>query len=116
MIYSLSMAARPGGLCLYLSGEIDMSVSGHLYEVLSDALDQTVGTVEVNLRGLQLLDCTGINALLRARCDARRCGRSLFVSEPQGLVLRVLELTDTLTALTARPPSPRPARRRPSHG
>jgi anti-anti-sigma factor len=101
MIYSLSMAARPGGLCLYLMGEIDLSVSGHLYEVLSDALNQTLGTVEVNLRGLQLLDCTGIGALLRARGDADRCGRSLFATEPQGLVQRVLRLTDTLTVLTA---------------
>jgi anti-anti-sigma factor len=100
MIYSLSMAARPEGICVYLTGEIDISVSDHLYEVLSDALEQTLDTVEVNLQGLRMLDCTGISALLRARDDARRRGRVLFVSQPRGIVRRVLDLTGTLTVLT----------------
>ena len=104
MIYSLSVAARPDGIRVYLTGEIDLSVSDHLYEVLHDALEQTLGTVEVNLRGLQLLDCTGISALLRARRDAVRCGRVLFVSQPRGMVRRVLEVTDTLTVLTGDSP------------
>jgi anti-anti-sigma factor len=104
MIYSLSVSARHEGFRVSLAGEIDMSVSDHLYEVLRDALDQTLGTVEVNLRGLQLLDCTGITALLRARDDARRGGRVMFVSQPRGIVRRVLELTDTMTVLTADAP------------
>jgi anti-sigma B factor antagonist len=104
MIYSWSVAARPDGIRVYLTGEIDLSVSDHLYEVLHDALEQTLGTVEVNLRGLQLLDCTGISALLRARLDAVRCGRVLFVSQPRGIVRRVLDLTDTLTVLTGDSP------------
>ena len=101
MIYSLSVSARHEGIRVSLAGEIDMSVSDHLYEVLRAALDQTLGTVEVNLRGLRLLDCTGLTALLRARDDARRGGRRLFVSQPRGIVRRVLEVTDTLTVLTA---------------
>jgi anti-sigma B factor antagonist len=101
MIYSLSVAAKPEGICVYLAGEIDISVSDHVYEGLSDALEQTLGTVEVNHQGLRILDCTGISALLRARDDARRRGRLLFVSHPQGIVRRVLDLTGTLTVLTA---------------
>ena len=100
MIYSLSVAATPEGICVYLTGEIDISVSDHLYEVLGDALEQTLGTVEVNLRGPRMLNCTGFSALRRARDDARRRGRVLFVSQPRGMVLRVLDLTGTLTVLT----------------
>ena len=86
------MASTPAGVCVYLSGEIDLSVSDHLYEALRGALDQTVGPVEVNLRDLRLLDCTGLTALLRARDDAHRCGRGLFVSQARGTVRRVLDL------------------------
>ena len=100
MICSLSVAATPEGICVYLTGEIDMSVSDHLYEVLRDAVEHTRGTVEVDLRCLHLLDCTGIRALLRARDDALRCGRVMFVSEPRGIVRRALDLTGALTALT----------------
>jgi hypothetical protein len=39
MIYSLSVAARHEGIRVSVAGEIDMSVSDHLYEVLRDALD-----------------------------------------------------------------------------
>ena len=101
MIYFLSMASTPSGVCLYLSGEIDLSVSDHLYEALHGALDQTVGPIEVNLRGLRLLDCTGLTALLRARDDAHRCGRVLFVSQARGTVRRVLGLAAMLSDVPA---------------
>ncbi|HET6529590.1 MAG TPA: STAS domain-containing protein [Actinoplanes sp.] len=91
------MASTPDGVCVYLGGEVDLSVSGHLYEVLGDVLDQTLGPVEVDLRDLRLLDCTGITALLRARDDAHRCGRVLMVSNARGVVRRVLDLVGTLT-------------------
>jgi anti-anti-sigma factor len=103
MIYSSWMAARAEGMCVFLTGEVDLSVSDHLYEVLGDALRQSIGPIEVNLRGLRLLDCSGIAALLRARDDARQHGRVLFVSEPRGIVRRVLDLTGVLTVLTAVP-------------
>jgi anti-sigma B factor antagonist len=101
--YLLSIETRPAGIRLYLTGEVDMSVSDHLYQVLRDALAQAHGTVEVDLRGLRLLDCTGISALLEARDDGLRRGRDMFVSKPQGIVRRVLDLTDTLAVLTADP-------------
>jgi hypothetical protein len=56
MIYSLSTAATPAGVCVSLSGEVDVSVSDHLYQALVETLDQTVGPVEVSLRELSLLD------------------------------------------------------------
>jgi anti-anti-sigma factor len=86
---------------VYLAGEIDISASDHLYEVLRDAVEQTLGTVEVNLHRVRLLDCSGIRALLRARADAHESGRAMFISGPSGIVLRVLDLTDALTVLTA---------------
>jgi anti-anti-sigma factor len=100
MIYSSSLVTTPDGRCVFLTGEVDASVSGHVSDVLSDALTRTHGLVEVNLRGLQLLDCAGIVALLKARAEARRRGRVLFVSEPRGIVRRVLDITGTLTVLT----------------
>lgn len=104
MIYSSWTAARAEGICVYVTGEVDLSVSDHLYEVLRGTLGQTFGPLEVNLRGLQFLDCTGMSALLRAREDARRQGSALFVSEPRGIVRQVLALTGVLTVLTAAGP------------
>lgn len=101
MIYLLSLSARSDGVRVHLRGEVDLSVSGHLYEVLGDAVAQSLGTVEVDLRGLQFLDCSGIAALLRARDDARRSAQVLFVSRPRGMVRQALDLTGTLSMLTA---------------
>jgi anti-sigma B factor antagonist len=105
MIYSSWTAARAEGMCVYVTGEVDLSVSAHLYEVLCGALGQALGPLEVNLYGLQFLDCAGIAALLRARDDAGRWGSTLFVSEPCGIVRRALALTGVLTVLTADGPA-----------
>jgi ABC-type transporter Mla MlaB component len=51
---------------VFLTGEVDLSVSAHLYQVFGDALGESIGPIEVNLRGVQLLDCAGIATLLRA--------------------------------------------------
>lgn len=101
MIYSWSAAPSRDGMCVHLRGEVDITVSDHLYEVLRDAVEQTVGTVEVDLRRVRFLDCTGIGALLRARGDALESGHVMFISGPRGIVRRVLDLTDTVTVLTA---------------
>ena len=104
MIYSSWMAARAQGMCVFPTGEVDLSVSEHVYEVLADVRRQSTGPIEVNLRGLQLLDCSGIATLLRAQEDAHQHGRVLFASEPCGIVRRVLDITGVLTVLTAIPP------------
>jgi anti-anti-sigma factor len=113
MIYSSSTAAMPDGVCVYLSGEVDVSVSDHLYQALVETLDQTVGSVEVNLRELRLLDCTGLTALIRARQNAARRGRVLFVSHAHGIVRRVLDFVSALTEVPPGSSIPCAADRRP---
>jgi anti-sigma B factor antagonist len=103
MIYFASVE-KPDGVCVRLSGEIDLSVSGRLYEVLQAVLRSTYGSVELDLHGLRLLDCTGITAILRARNDAHEDGRVLFVSNPRGIVRRVLAFAGLLTLLSADAP------------
>jgi anti-anti-sigma factor len=112
MIYSSSTPATPGGVCVYLSGEVDISVSDHLYQTLVETLDQTVGPVEVNLRELRLLDCTGLTALIRARHYAARRRRVLFVSQAHGIVRRVLDFVGTLTEVPPGSSTPCAADRR----
>lgn len=100
----VSYSATPQGVCIHVSGDVDLSVGDVLYDVLCDTLDHTVGTVEVNLRQVTFLDCVGLTTLLRALDHAHRRARVLFVSQPQGIALWTLGITGLLTALTADAP------------
>lgn len=82
-----------------LSGEVDLSVEGHLLVMLEEALVGQPSAVVVDLGGLRFLDCAGFRALLKAQSAAEACGCRLTVRDPQPLierVLRVLQVADIL--------------------
>jgi anti-anti-sigma factor len=61
--------------------------------------------VLLDLRGLTLLDSSGVRALLAASAEAERDGRALRVVPPSGGPLRVLQLCDAEGLLPLAPES-----------
>ena len=96
-----------------VAGEVDLATAPVLQDRLLSLLHgHAPATLEVDLARCTFLDCTGIGALVGARNAAVQIGRQIWVTHPQPLVRRVLELTgllDVLTAPTDRP-QPRPTR------
>jgi anti-anti-sigma factor len=84
-----------------LSGDVDLSVSPMLEEVLIEVLRGGAGRVIVDLRDLRFMDSSGINALVRGYRMAADGGRTLSVCNATGMVARVLEITGVARALAA---------------
>ena len=103
MIFVHEMLRGPDRVRLLLSGEIDLSVREDLRSALQAAVAASAGVIDVDLRRVVFLDCTGIGELVRAYHHARDGGRTLVVTRPQGIVRRVLELTSVLPLLTPDP-------------
>jgi anti-anti-sigma factor len=100
------MLRGPDGVRVLLSGDIDMAVRAELRRVLRAAVAASPGLIELDLDRVTFLDCTGIGEFVRAYRDARRRGRILIVNRPQGIVRKVLEMTEVLPLLA---PDPAPA-------
>jgi anti-anti-sigma factor len=100
MIFFYEMRDRSDGTCLSLSGEIDLSVREELRGVLDGAIAASPGITNLDLRDLTLLDCSGIGVFVHAHVVARQRGSTLTVSRPQGVVLRLLDLSGVSALLT----------------
>jgi anti-anti-sigma factor len=72
---------RDGALRLLLLGELDVAVIGHLALRLRE-LRRGGYRVTLDLSGLQFIDSSGIQEIIRAVTDARRDGWELAVDGP----------------------------------
>jgi len=76
-----------------ISGEIDLGCSLLLERVLAEGLRSTPGGLDVDLRGVEFFDCSGLNVLLQLRARAEEAGAELAVTGMSPAVRRVFELT-----------------------
>ncbi|WP_159011861.1 STAS domain-containing protein [Streptomyces sp. NRRL F-5123] len=88
-------------------GEVDLDCSGMLHQALVDCLTATPRGVDLDLAGVTFFDCSGLNALLRARALAQATCAALNVTAVSTAVTRVLDLTHCGEAfLLPAPPAP----------
>lgn len=80
----------PDWLVVRLSGEVDLSWSGRVREVLLEAL--TAHSVAVDLAAVGYIDSSGIAALVEGLQTARASGRRFVLVATSAPVLAVLEL------------------------
>ena len=74
---------------LWVSGEIDMSVSERFEAAAAESLDGQREFV-IDLSGVSFLDSTGIRAILST---AKRTDKGVCLREPRPSVRKVIELT-----------------------
>ncbi|MGW1617211.1 STAS domain-containing protein [Streptomyces sp. NPDC002285] len=78
------------------AGEVDFDTSVRLADALEDAVTSGAQVIEVDLRGVEFCDCSGLHVLLRARERALEAGAGFSVNEPVApLVARLFEVTET---------------------
>ena len=88
---------KDGGVrVVLLQGQLDLASSGQVREALAAVGGETV---VADLSGLEFLDSSGIAALLAARSDVLREGRSFQLRGASGIVRQVLELTGLASLL-----------------
>jgi anti-sigma B factor antagonist len=100
-VLDVRKAALAGAAGAAVRGEVDVSTAPLLQDALDDAVRATTGTLVLDLSGVEFLDSSGINVLLRVRALLGREDRALALVCPAGPPRRVLQLAgiDDLFAL-----------------
>jgi anti-anti-sigma factor len=76
-----------------LSGELDASTAGQLYEQLAELTREGVTHVTLDLSELEFMDSTGLSVVIAEHKRTSASGGELIVLSPQSQVRRVLEIT-----------------------
>jgi anti-anti-sigma factor len=91
---------RNGYCQVVVRGEVDLTMSPLLAARLAVAADGGPPRLVVDLHDVGFLDCSGVNALLRAMRAAEERGGFLYVGAVHPRVRRVLELAGVEKALS----------------
>jgi anti-anti-sigma factor len=100
MRFIYQLHSGPEGHRLSLSGDIEFSTCEELRRILADLVNTSGGDTYLDLRDVTFLDCAVVGEFIRAYTDAQRRGHRFTVNQPQGIVRRMLELTEVLPLLT----------------
>jgi anti-sigma B factor antagonist len=90
---------------IWLSGEFDLACEERFMEELGSVLDSLVGTLVLDLRGLQFMDSTGLRILIQIDATAQNDGFDFVVFCGNGAVRRVLHETGLDGVLSVVDPS-----------
>ncbi|MFF4746575.1 STAS domain-containing protein [Streptomyces chengbuensis] len=93
-----STDSYPGGcgrLVMVIRGELDHDTAPALRRALQEALARSRSGLEIDLRAVPFLDCSGLNVLLRLRREAQAHGKSLELGPRSPAVTRLLALSGT---------------------
>ena len=101
MVFEIVATDVPGGVTvLSVSGEIDMTTAPRLRgELVRAATERTPPRIVLDLCGVDLLDTTGIAAIVEGVKRCRLGGGALALARSEPQVRRELELTGIATAL-----------------
>ena len=78
---------------LAVRGEVDMETAPALETALEETIRESAGAIVLDLSGVEFLDSSGLQVLLRARALLGREDRALVLVCPFGPVRRVFELS-----------------------
>jgi anti-sigma B factor antagonist len=86
-----------------LSGELDVSTAGGLYEELAGLSREGVVHVALDLSGLEFIDSTGISVLIAEHKRTAAAEGQLVILAPHRNVRRVFEVAGLLDVLDIKP-------------
>jgi anti-sigma B factor antagonist len=104
-LLTVSRETADGGrdVTLRLVGEIDMSTVPTFDEALTSAVDQAPDRLVIDLSGVEFMDSSGLNALIRARNFLDERGVDLVISRVSEQVRRLFEISGLTTAFMFAP-------------
>ncbi len=94
---------RGDDLCLVLADELDLTVSDQLQAALAEAIAQRPRILTVDLAAVTYIDSHSIGLLVQAYNTATAEGRQFTVTNPSGIVLRVMQVLGLLDTLAQQP-------------
>lgn len=91
--------ASAGGHTLILAGDLDMASAGDLQSLVVRLCAEGARQVTLDVTGLNFMDSVGLQAILAAQSVCRDHGTALVLTQPQGSVRRVFEITGMMDVL-----------------
>ncbi|HEX4530437.1 MAG TPA: STAS domain-containing protein [Acidimicrobiia bacterium] len=88
-----------------LSGELDVSTAGQLYEELATLSREGAIHVALDLTDLELIDSTGISVVIAEHKRTASAGGELIILNPHRNARRVFEVAGLMDVLDILPPS-----------
>jgi anti-sigma B factor antagonist len=98
-IFSVEVLASDAAPTVLLTGELDLAGRDQAEAVVDEVLADGPGTVVIDLSGLEFIDSTGIQVLLRADRRARAGGVRIILVPGPDRVHRVFRLCGLDTTL-----------------
>lgn len=105
-----------GHALVLLSGELDASTAGGLYEELARLSREGIVHVALDLTALEFIDSTGISVIIAEHKRTVSAGGELIILTPHRNVRRVFEVTGLLDVLDVLPHAPSPPATTPDSG
>jgi anti-sigma B factor antagonist len=92
----LEISVREAGPArvVVLTGSCDLATAPNLRQMLQPFVPPGVNEVTIDVTALDFIDSTGLGVVLGAMRRLREGGGVLQIAGAQGIVLRVLEITD----------------------
>jgi len=100
MPFGIEVDRQPGAAVLRLAGELDVSSSTRLRDLVDDLVEQGRVHLCIDLRRLTFCDSVGLSALIHGYQACSRAGGALRVIGATGMVDRLLRLTGVRELLT----------------
>lgn len=99
MPLSIAVADDQWATTVTVRGEIDLETTADLSSALANLKGSSA--VHLDLTGVDYMDSTGLRALLLAKEEAERDGRTLQVTAASNIVTRLIEITGVNGLLAA---------------
>ncbi|HVA09624.1 MAG TPA: STAS domain-containing protein [Acidimicrobiales bacterium] len=95
--------AEPQHAVVILTGELDTSNVGQLYEELAQLTRESVRHIAIDLADLEFVDSTGLSAIIAAHKRAEASGGELILLAPSRDMRRLFQVTGIDDYLNIRP-------------
>jgi len=92
-----------GHALVILTGELDVSTAGGLYEELARLSHDGIVHVALDLSGLEFMDSTGISVIIAEHKRTASAGGELIILTPHHNVRRVFEVAGLMDVLDVLP-------------
>jgi len=104
-LLTISREIADGGreVRLRMVGEIDMATAPLIDDAFASVLDEGYNRIAIDLSGVDFIDSSGLNALIRARNIVNGRGLTLIISKLSDQARRLFELSGLMTVFTFAP-------------
>jgi anti-anti-sigma factor len=98
-IVDIGVTCAEGIAVMTVTGEMDVSNAGWLYECLHDAMDAGIFEIVVDVAHLTYMDSTGLSVLVGANRRMQCAGGTLTILSPVPIVTKLLSAAHLVPAL-----------------